>query len=284
MLRLLLPARRRWTGTTTLLFAALLATLPAAANYRDAERARETKPAPILIEAPAYAPRSWSLALPATSAAALACANNSTDEWWAVAHAGPDRLRVSRHRESDIQRLPLAGGELVGVNRGEFGGQLEWTPRDGARELVQADVNPVAMIPRGENVFVATGLAHGGVERGDVRRLRRDDRGLWHVDDRIDLGSAPVAAYRTNDRAWWLVTTRGLVLVDLQAGTRRLVHANPHWGMLYPTTLRPLGDAWFIGARHAVIRLTRDGNGFTEQWLVPAQCKPRDWGRLERSR
>jgi hypothetical protein len=217
-------------------------------------------------------PDGWQEVAPATSPDDLLCANNAR-EWWALAERDGS-LVVSRHQERDTLQMPRAGGELVGFDYGEFGGRIEWIGQDGAREVVDGDANPVAMIEHGDTVLVATGLDHLATDSGDIRRLQRGADGHWQSIRWLDLGAAPLATYRIDARTWRIVTTGGVVDVDLEGGTLRTVHANRVWGMLYPTSIRPLGEAWFIGARHAVFRLAPGRDGMEERWWVRSACKP----------
>ena len=252
-----------------------------AASASDATRAkshallpptpRDDTPVAVIASA-RQVPVGWREVAPMTSHDDLICANNSR-EWWTLADR-EGSLVVSRHQERHTLQMARAGGELVGFDHGEFGGRIEWIGQDGVRELVDGDVNPVAMVEHGDAVLVATGLAHLSIDAGDIRRLQRGADGHWHATPWLDLGAASLATYRIDARTWRIVTTRGVVDVDLDGGTLHSVHANADWGILYPTSIRPLGDAWFIGARHAVIRLAPGKDGLEERWWVKSACKP----------
>jgi hypothetical protein len=227
-----------------------------------------------MIASATQPPSGWREVAPMTVDEDLLCANNAR-EWWGL-DARDGGIAVTRFREVDTRVLARADGELVGFDHGEFGGRIEWVGRDGARDVVDGDANPVAMIEHDGAVLVATGLNHMGLDRGDLRRLHRGADGRWRSTRWLDLGAAPLATYRVDARTWRIVTSRGVVDVDLVTGTRHVRHANPHWAMLYPTSILPFGDAWFIGARHAVIRLAPGPAGLEERWWVASDCASAD--------
>ncbi|MGH8030420.1 MAG: hypothetical protein ACREO3_10855 [Arenimonas sp.] len=227
----------------------------------------------LVIRDATHLPPGWRITAPETSADRLLCANNSRS-WYAVA-VDAGALRVTGHVERRAAVLVLADGELVGFDFGEFGGRIEWVGHDGAREVVVDDVNPVVMIQHGDDVLVATGLSHLSLDHGDIQRLHRGVDGEWRARKWLDLGAAPAAGYLIDENTWRLVTTQGVLDVHLDSGTTQAIHVNANWGMLYPTSIAPLGDAWFIGARQVVFRLAPGKDGLEEQWLSPGACEPR---------
>ncbi|MCX7041697.1 MAG: hypothetical protein NT117_03205 [Gammaproteobacteria bacterium] len=237
-----------------LVLAALASTVPNATVVRQATRA----------------PGGWAVIAPAQGSG-WQCANRS-DQEWAVADAA-DGVRVSPYQASGDARLVLPDGELRGVNQGEFGGSLVWVGKDSRRVTVSTQVNPVALIRRGDDVFVASGLAHLGLASGAVLRLRRSNRGAWQVEKVMDLGEAPYAGVRVDDRTWVIVTSGGVTRIDLSTLAQKRIYQNRNWAMIYPNSIRPLDKAWLIGARRAVLRLAPAGQGYSESWLVPASCK-----------
>ncbi len=200
------------------------------------------------------------------------CANSSREEW--AVSAGPNNtVQISPHSARVDVRLALPDGELVGTNQGEFGGMIEWVTRDTKRHMVLPDVNPVSFTTRGDDVFVATGLAHLSLDSGAIFRIRRAKNGDWQSSKVIDLGEAPNASFRVGDTSWVVLTTNGVTRIDLQKLTQDRIYRNENWWQLYGNSIVPLGDSWIIGARRAVIRLTPINQSFSEDWLVSEQCR-----------
>jgi hypothetical protein len=228
----------------------------------------------VMIPGARAVPVGWRLIAPMRTESQLGCANNSSEEW--VVHERNGALAVGRNVWHHTLHLAQPGGELMGLDFGEFGGRIEWLGREGDRTVVEANVNPVAAIEHGDSIFVATGLDHLADDHGDIRRLHRDEDGHWRSRRWLDLGGAPLATHSVDAHTWRIVTTQGVVDVDLDDGTLRRVYSNPDWAQIYPTSIQRLGDTWFIAARHAVIRLTPGRNGLQERWLVASECSVRD--------
>lgn len=201
------------------------------------------------------------------------CANRAEQEWTIAASSTTTARVTPLVPEPSLEtRLELADGVLVGTNHGEFGGKIEWRPRDLPARLVIDRVNPVAMIQRGDDVLIATGLAHMTLDAGEILRLSRAEGGDWVASKALDLGEAPNAATRLDDRTWVILTTKGVSRVDLDSLKSKVIHRNRNWWWIYGNSIVPVGDAWVIGARRAVIRLSPNGDEFVEEWLVPKSC------------
>lgn len=200
------------------------------------------------------------------------CANSAREEW--AVTAGPNNtVQISPYNPSGEVRLALPEGELIGTNQGEFGGKIEWVTRDAKRHMVLSDVNPVSLTTLGEDVFVASGLAHLGLDSGAILRVRREKNGDWQSSKVIDLGEAPNASIRVDDASWVVLTNNGITRIDLRNLTQERIYRNKNWWQLYGNSIAPLGDSWMIGARRAVIRLTPIDQGFSEDWLVSKHCR-----------
>ncbi|MEI2429414.1 hypothetical protein RDV84_21990 [Lysobacter yananisis] len=220
-------------------------------------------------------PSGWVAVDPPRSEAALRCANYSQQEWSVrrAADGTPELVQVRHeHRYLTVREL-FDDGALLGYNRGEFGGWIEWLPRDGGARFEQTQVDPVAATRyRGEAV-IAEGLAHLDANRGSVLRFERRDGRSWRIHRLAELDAAPVAAVRRGDKEWVLLLVDGVASVQLDSGQVRRLHRSRDWLGSYVGSIQPLGDGWLIGGRRGAIRLeaTADG-GYRERWWTPARC------------
>ncbi|QWP75738.1 hypothetical protein J5226_19325 [Lysobacter sp. K5869] len=220
-------------------------------------------------------PKGWVAVEPPRTEAGRYCANYSRESWAVETAAnGTLRLRSARRGDGDLTvREVLADGALLGYNHGEFGGRIEWLPRDGGARFEMKDVNPVASTQYRGQVIVAQGLAHLGLNDGSVLRFERLDGRRWRIHRLAELDAAPVAALRRGDDAWWLLLSDGLAKVSLQSGKLERVYRNDDWRFVRPDTIQALGQGWLLGAARGVIHLqpTPDG-GYRQRWWIPAQC------------
>lgn len=163
-------------------------------------------------------------------------------------------------------------GVLVGRNRGLAGGTLEWVTDSGRQRHTLLDISPIAFAEHRGDIFVAAGLSHRVLGDGSIYRLRSRSGGQWQIEKVMDLEEAPLGAYARNG-SWYLVTVLGVTRLDLATLETTRVHRNMYWWHLDPASIVEHRDRWYIGARRGVIRLTRDGAGYREQWMVPSDCK-----------
>ncbi|NEX93871.1 HEAT repeat domain-containing protein [Caulobacter sp. 17J65-9] len=89
--------------------------------------------------------------------------------------------------ERGLHSLRIGGGRLEGIDRGEWGGALTWTPTGGEpQELLKDNVHGLAAAPEGA---VATfGLAHIVSNYGYALRVTPDATGGWRL---TEIGTLP---------------------------------------------------------------------------------------------
>jgi hypothetical protein len=221
---------------------------------------------------PQQPPKGWVVINQPGNEAAWSCANYAEHDW-AVAGKSNKAVGISPYAYSNKIRLAMPDGELIGTNHGEFGGKIEWAGRDATRQVVVPDKNPVAFAVRGDDVFVATGLAHLSSNVGEIIKLNRARGGAWQASTVMDLGHAPTAGFQVDNDVWMVLTTNGITKVNLSKGTKEPIYRNKNWPWLSTNSMQPAGNGWLVGARRAVISVTPSGNGYREEWLVPSSCK-----------
>lgn len=217
-------------------------------------------------------PADWHTDAPPLNEQGWRCANADPHDWEVADGNRPGESVIRASRRADRVVEVLADGQLVGLDHGEFGGSIAWEPKQGPPAMLVLQANPVAMARRGDDVFIAEGLAHLTINTGRVLRLHRQPGG-WKVTPFADLGEAPSNAYRVDDDTWLILTHSGLVRLSLATGRSERVYRNDRWRGVYPNSVRPDGEGWVIGARHAVIRLRPVViGGYMELWLLPMFC------------
>jgi HEAT repeat protein len=92
-------------------------------------------------------------------------------------------------------RLPLDAGELIGSNRGEFGGDLAWKPASGQTQLIHKH-NVVGIEPAESGAIVLFGLAHMGFHDGYAVRVSQRADGGWSLTEVARLPSTADALAR----------------------------------------------------------------------------------------
>jgi hypothetical protein len=160
-------------------------------------------------------------------------------------------------------------GWLVGIDQGEWGGQLAYV-RDGGDSQKLIDENVVSLIRQGDEVLVFAGLAHGPFDRAHLYRVR------WAHDRPVvrpagELPGTPLAMadqgggrvlFVTRSGVWRLLPKDGIERVtgaDLRhLGVRSVVELENH------TIL--IGTPLFIG------RFRVGALGYAQEWMVRDDC------------
>ena len=173
----------------------------------------------------------------------------------------------------DLCVYQVEDGWLVGCDSGEWGGSLSWYSADGRETYDIPDGDQVGFFletPMG--VLAFAGLAHMGHSWGKVSLIKRaDSTQRWSAELFADLTGEPYAAFSDTERSFLLVTSEQLVRIALDGQIDVLVQ-DAFWGGLYPTSVVIDAADIYIGMRHGVVRIIRDDQKFTTQWLLPNQA------------
>jgi hypothetical protein len=167
--------------------------------------------------------------------------------------------------------LGVPGGKLVGVDRGEWGGRLAWVPESGsALEIHSGNIQAITEV--NGRYYAFGGLAHLGINEGQMFRVDRDEQGRWRAVPVVALSGAPAAVAKGAGDTLLVVTAGALDIVHPD-GAHRVAHRNSMWTYLYPNSVAVArGGTVYVGMRHAVARLTPTTSGFTEEWIVRSPC------------
>jgi len=223
------------------------------------------------VETHGELPAGWVAGAPPSTQEELMCANWA--DGWSVEHSGSGGISLSRagHTQPEFS-IALADGVMWGTNRGEWGGKIEWQAADSNKRIFVMGGNPVAFMTFQDAVYVAGGLAHLNHEGGmQVARLVRSD-GTWKADGAMKLDMVPQAVLQSGENAV-IVANRGVIAANLRIMQASQLHRNDDWDSLYPNSIVAVGgDSYLVGLRSAVVKLTRNGAKFDEQWWRPAAC------------
>jgi hypothetical protein len=121
------------------------------------------------------------------------------------------------------KELDVPGGRLIGIDRGEFGGELRFRSLAGQESVLSYD-NVVGLMPAKDGAIVLFGVAHRS-SRGYVMRARQTD-GVWSLTFVGNLPGKPDTVRPLGDlygtfRPDFAVATRASM------GVRRDIRAKP---------------------------------------------------------
>ncbi|MCU0280082.1 MAG: hypothetical protein MUE31_14485 [Candidatus Nanopelagicales bacterium] len=168
--------------------------------------------------------------------------------------------------------LKLAGGWLLAIDRGEFGGGGLWwasAEDDQKRRVLPFNISELRLSTGGDALAFA-GTAHFDVDAGWVYQLNVNGR---QVDVRL-LGSLDGRACVADrdDTGFLAVTNHGVWSVRADAEPRRLAAVDLMW--LLPNSIARAPDgAIYVGMNAFVLRLRASGDLYEPEWLLPVACR-----------
>jgi len=163
-----------------------------------------------------------------------------------------------------------ASGWLLGFDGGEFGGGL-WLAHSSGRtqQLSSENVHGFASTPEGVLIFV--GLAHMGLDSGQVLIVHDADSPQVKVETLAKLDGAPETITPFSEHSVLVVTTRGISQIISDGTVNRLLERG--FGLLYPNSVVVTKDGViYVGMRMFVVRLVPQSGRYLEQWMVRQGC------------
>ena len=108
--------------------------------------------------------------------------------------------------------FPVTDGLLVGTDKGEWGGELNFVSDKGDRRLLLQD-NVNAILRTSDGLIVITGLAHMTLRYGSVYLVRPDNQGAWSIEKKLVLPGSPAGIQQMSDEEVLIDTSGGTVIL-----------------------------------------------------------------------
>jgi len=232
--------------------------------------------------------------------ATLRCFNYSRNEWQVSNDRGNIEIERRLEQASGVTSLPslppslkleqgmpgrtvTAGlrtairyqnGWLIAYDAGEWGGGLWLTNEDGSKTKRIIDSNVRAVMPFDDGILVLSGLAHMGTDFGNAFIFSNPNGLEMPLQRTMWLDGEPSAPAIASDGAVFFVTTYGLCKITRTGELQRLI-SFPKWTrQQYPNSMAISPDGTiFIGMRMFVLRLRATPAGYSEDWLLPNDCR-----------
>jgi hypothetical protein len=137
-------------------------------------------------------------------------------------------------RYSYVKKVP--DGFLVGLNKGEFGGGLYFINSDGLSGYEMGKfLNIRSIFEHNWTIFSIEGLAHLGVNRGQIIQIFKEDN-LWKYKTLTQLIEAPTLITDYNDEKI-IVTSQYILKFRKDLVVTEILKSPMYWGMLYPSSI-----------------------------------------------
>lgn len=187
-----------------------------------------------------------------------------TKEWSSLNHSSNEfevslvdrKLKITKVEEVAKMakcELKIPGGTLIGINRGEWGGQLTFLPVDTttkAIEIKQGNIEQI--ISYKDKLYFLEGLTHDGYSAGALFELTVSGSSFTY-HKLVDFDDAPstITSYKG---MFFVATNKNFYVVqDLK---KKLIFKDVFWGGLYPNSIAPVDEKnMFLGIRGGVVKL-----------------------------
>lgn len=184
-----------------------------------------------------------------------------SDEWFALNHSQNEfgvslthnKLDVKKVREVHQCELKIEGGTLVGIDRGEWGGQLSFKPEDTTKKSVAIKRGNIKFIFKfKDKIYFIEGLAHMSYSGGALFELNTTSKHFTFTK-LVDFNDAPEAFAIYNGK-FLIATYENFYIV--QDFKKELVFKEVFWSGLYPNSIAVIDDKnVFLGMRSGIVRL-----------------------------
>ncbi|HAO07548.1 MAG TPA: hypothetical protein DCQ50_11250 [Chryseobacterium sp.] len=184
-----------------------------------------------------------------------------SDEWYPLNNSHNEfgvkfvdnKLNIEKVREIDKCELKIRGGTLVGINRGEFGGQLTFKPTDTTKKSINIKRGNIKFIFNFQNkVYFIEGLAHMGYSGGAIFELNITNNNFTFTK-LVDFDDAPEAFTIYKDK--FLIATHENFYI-VQDFKKELIFKETFWSGLYPNSIAAIDDKnVFVGIRSGIVKL-----------------------------
>jgi hypothetical protein len=214
-----------------------------------------------------------------------ACASDSKRNFRVSMQGEAVRIEPSDGREQDTGPSPpfprrgkgprhalrVRDGFFVGNDGGEWGGGLWFITPDGKKVVPLGSGNVTGLVAfEPDRVLAFKGLRHETVDEGTAHWFRKSPSG-WAQESVAALDGRPGPFAVLGELVYAVTPTSLTVISD---GGKPFVHHRLEKGTLFPTSIvvERSGVVW-IGMRHYVLQLERNGSDYVETWLVPKGCE-----------
>jgi len=157
-------------------------------------------------------------------------------------------------------------GYIIGLNHGEFGGGLWFLSTDGKSAYEIAPSKRIHQIFKfNEKLYVIEGLAHFGINYGNILELKRDV--VWHISEIFKLPDAP--DFIIQDKNTVLVlTSEHLMRFHENGKLVEILKAPFYWGMLFPSSAVIEDKDIYIAMRHGILKISEYASDPHYEWYT----------------
>ncbi|MES2463597.1 MAG: hypothetical protein V4671_23735 [Armatimonadota bacterium] len=173
------------------------------------------------------------------------------------------------HKAPSRMVVKVTNGWLIATDIGEWGGDIGWFSQDGTRHYKISKDQVQAFSKTEQGIFAVQGLSHRAFSQGSLIRLSQKI-GRWNSEVVVDFKEKPYLLTAELGGSFLVVTESRLIRVKTDGRIETLID-RAFWQCLYPNSMAGSlqNGAIYIGMRHGVARVRKQGRTYQLDWLLP---------------
>jgi hypothetical protein len=186
-----------------------------------------------------------------------------SDEWFELNHSrnefkvsvDKEVVKISKVGQGSNAFLEIDGGQLIGTDRGEWGGMIEFLPKGTKEKKLIKEGNVNFIFSYKNQIYFMEGLAHLSINEGAMYRLDIN-KGMFSYEKVIEFEDAPEAIAVVGDSIF-IASHKSFFLVNNL--NKELVFKDLFWSGLYPNSIAIIDNKnIYVGHRGGFTKLDID--------------------------
>lgn len=193
----------------------------------------------------------------------------STDKWRELNYARNEfdvkiidnKLNIEKVKERNTAELKIDSGNLIGINRGEWGGKLSFIPNDKDKKEIEIKEGNIKFVFEfNDKIYFIEGLAHLSYSGGAIFELKKDGENFSY-ENIMKFDDAP-EAFTIYGNKLLIATHRNFYVVE--NFKKELIFENTFWSSLYPNSIAVVdNENVYMGIRSGLVKLDLTNKNIT---------------------
>ena len=193
----------------------------------------------------------------------------STEEWRELNYARNEfgvkiidnKLDIEKVKERNKAELKIDGGNLIGINRREWGGKLSFVPNNNDKKEIEIKKGNIKFVFEfNDKIYFIEGLAHLSYSGGAIFELKKDGENFSY-ENIMEFDDAP-EAFTIYGNKLLIATHQNFYVVE--NFEKELIFENTFWSSLYPNSIAVINNEnVYMGIRSGLIKLDLTNKNIT---------------------
>jgi hypothetical protein len=184
-----------------------------------------------------------------------------SDDWYTLNHSQNEfgvkiidnKLEIKKVKTVNRCELKILEGTLIGIDNGEFGGQLSFQPNKTTEKTVKINRGNIKFIFNyKDKIYFIGGYSHQVTSTGALYELERINN-IFTFKLLVDFEDAPFAFTIYEDKFLVATNENFYIVKDFK---KELLFKKTFWRSLYPNSIAAFNDTdVLIGIRSGIVKL-----------------------------